>query len=127
MSAAMYITISLTGFVLAAAAARAHYVTRSSARRDVYWCVLALAVSAGVAPMMVSAFSWNGASQFYMHITLVLAAVYAVAVYSKHQRTARMGGARAAVYEQQWGAIAMALCMVAFTTLLAYIVVYPAY
>lgn len=124
---AISLTYMLAGTVAAAAAARAHYVTRSRNRREVYWCVLALGVTAVLAPLMVGAFSWNGALQFFMHTVLVLLAVYSAAVYTKHERVAHVRGGRAVMFEQQWSAITMATGMVAFSTLLGYILVYPLY
>lgn len=126
-TATIFATMSLTGFGLAAAAARAHFVTRNSSRREVYWFVLALGVTCAVVPAIISAFAWNGALQFVMHTALVLAAVFAVAVHRRHDRAAGRGEARAAVYEQEWSAIAAALLMGAFVTLMGYIVVYPLY
>lgn len=126
-TATIFATMSLAGFALAAAAARAHYVTRNSARRDLYWFVLAAGVTCAVVPAIISAFAWNGALQFIMHTSLVLAAVFAVAVHQRHGRAAERGGARAVAYADEWSAIAAALLMGAFVTVMGYIVVYPLY
>ena len=124
-TATIFATMSLTGFALAAVAARAHFVTRNSRRREVYWFVLALGVTCAVMPAIISAFAWNGALQFVMHTALVLAAVFAVAVHQRHGQAAARGEVRAAVYEQEWSAITAALLMGAFVTVMGYIVVYP--
>lgn len=126
-TATIFATMSLTGLGLAAVAARAHYVTRNSSRREVYWFVLALGVTCAVVPAIISAFNWNGALQFIMHTTLVLAAVFAVCVHRRHGRAAMRGAGRSVAYEQEWSAIAAALLMGAFVTVMGYIVVYPLY
>lgn len=124
-TATIFATMSLTGLGLAAVAARAHYVTRNSSRREVYWFVLALGVTCAVVPAIISAFAWNGALQFIMHTTLVLAAVFAVSVQRRHDSAATRGVGRSVAYEQEWSAIAAALLMGAFVTVMGYIVVYP--
>lgn len=127
-TAAIFSIMSLVGMTAAAAAARAHYVTRSSDRRDVYWFVLAMGVACATVPAIIGAFSWNAALQFIMHSALVLAAVFAVSVQRRHDRAASAGvSARAAAYADDWSAIAMALATGAFVTVMGYIVVYPLY
>lgn len=126
-TATIFATISLAGLALAAVAARAHFVTRNSRRREVYWTALSFGVTCAVVPAIISAFAWNGALQFIMHTSLVLAAVFAVAVHQRHGRAADRGEVRAAMYEQEWSAIAAALLMGAFVTVMGYIVVYPLY
>lgn len=122
---AIFATMSLAGTALAAVAARAHFVTRNSSRREVYWFVLSLGVTCTVVPAIVCAFAWNGALQFIMHTTLVLAAVFAVSVQRRHDRAAARGAARSVAYEQEWSAIAAALLMGAFVTVMGYVVTYP--
>ena len=122
----MYL-LFFTGTVLSAFAARAHYVSRSRTRKNVYWCVLAVGLSCVLSPLAVGAFSWNGALQFVIHAALVLAAVYAVVVYNRHSRVASAGSARARAFEQQWSAIAMSFVVVSLLTVLGYIVAYPAF
>lgn len=126
-TATIFATMSLTGLGLAAVAARAHYVTRNSSRREVYWFVLAFGVTCAVMPVTISAFSWNGALQFVLHVALILTALAAARVHGIHDHAALRGNQRAAVYEDEWTAVVLALALAVFVTVMGYIVAYPLY
>lgn len=130
MQPALVMVLSmLIGAVVTPVAARAHYVTKNDTRRNVYWFVMVMGISTVLTPLVVSpfSFSWNHALQFLTHMALILLAVYAGAVYFRHERAAQAGGQRAAIYEKQWEGIALATGFMAFATVTGYLVVYPLY